>query len=469
MRRLRAVAAAAALIVGAAVTVTAGALPAQAAPVLCGQFDGTYIQSNRFRVQNNIWGASTPQCIDVNQNGGFTVTSAGHNNPTNGQPAAYPSIYAGCHWAQCTTGSGLPMQASASGFGNVRSTVTVTYPGSGTWNAAYDLWFDPTPRTDGQNTGAELMIWLNRQGSIQPVGSQIGTVTLAGATWQVWFGNSPGWNVVSYVRTSATTSLDFAINTFYTDAVNRGFAQRAWYLTSVQAGFEPWVGGTGLTVNSFTYTTSGGPPTPPPPDTTPPSTPQNLSASGVTANSVNLSWSPSTDNVGVVGYTVFRRQGTSGSFTQVGTPTGTTFQATGLNASTQYQFNVVARDAAGNNSAASNTVTVTTSGGGPGPGPGGCTATPTVQSQWESGYVLSVGVTNSGSSAIAGWAVTFTLPAGHQITNSWGAVLTISGNSVTARNMTWNGNLTPGQRAEFGFQASRSGTALPTFSGCTAS
>jgi cellulase/cellobiase CelA1 len=54
----------------------------------------------------------------------------------------------------------------------------------------------------------------------------------------------------------------------------RGYAQRSWYLTSVQAGFEPWIGGTGLAVNSFSYTTNGTPPpttsTQPPPSTSTP-------------------------------------------------------------------------------------------------------------------------------------------------------------------------------------------------------
>lgn len=72
------------------------------------------------------------------------------------------------------------------------------------------------PRTDGQNTGAELMVWLDRQGSIQPVGSQVATVRLAGATWAVWEGNI-GWNVVSYVRTSPTTSMDFSVSTFFNE------------------------------------------------------------------------------------------------------------------------------------------------------------------------------------------------------------------------------------------------------------
>jgi hypothetical protein len=464
MNRFRAAVTAVLLSTGlVAAGAAVAASPAQAAPVICEKFGGTYIQSNTLRVQNNVWGADTPQCIDVNQSGGFTVTQAGHNNATNGAPAAYPSIYAGCHWSECTAGSELPMQASAPGFDQIETSLSVSYPAGGTWNAAYDLWFDPTPRTDGQNTGAEMMIWLNRQGSVQPIGSPVGTVNLAGATWQVWFG-SAGWNVISYLRTSPATSIDFAVDTFYSDAVNRGFAQRSWYLTSVQAGFEPWIGGAGLTVNSFSYTTDGGGGGGD--DTTPPSTPQNPTVTGTTASSVSLSWSASSDNVGVTGYDIFRRQGTSGSFSQVGSAGGTTFTSGRLAPDTTYQFFVVARDAAGNSSGNSATVTATTGGGGG--GGGDCTATASVQSQWGQGYVIQLAVT-AGNSAISGWEVAFTLPAGHGFVNQWSADFGGSGQSVTAGNLSWNGNLGPGGSTEFGFQASRPGDGqLPAGFTCTA-
>jgi hypothetical protein len=266
MRRLiRAVLAVSVLVGG--MTVAVVAQPAQAA-VTCEKFGTLSIQGGRYNVQNNVWGADTAQCVDTTASG-FTVTQANHNKPTNGAPASYPSVYFGCHYANCTAGSGLPVQASTNTFAGLNTSVSMTYPGGGTWDAAYDIWFDPTPRTDGQNTGAEIMIWLNRQGSIQPVGSRVASVSLAGGTWDVWFGNI-GWNVVSYVRTSPTTSMNFAVNTFYSDAISRGYAQRSWYLTSIQAGFEPWIGGAGLAVNSFSVTAGTPPPTTPPPTTPPP-------------------------------------------------------------------------------------------------------------------------------------------------------------------------------------------------------
>jgi len=436
-----------------AIAVSPAASPALADVTVCEKFGSTTIQSGRYVVQNNVWGDDTLQCINVTSTG-FSITTASHNKPTNGSPGAYPSVYFGCHYANCSSGSGLPMQATNPAFNNLNTSVNMTLSSSGVWNASYDIWLDPTPRTDGQNTGAEIMIWLARLGPIQPVGSQVGTVNLNGATWQVWFGNI-GWNVVSYVRTSNTNTLSFNVNSFFSDAVSRGYAQRAWYLTSIQAGFEPWVGQTGLGVNTFSVTSGGGG------DTTPPSTPANLAASGVTSSSVNLSWSPSTDNVGVTGYDIIR----NGSVTN--TVTGTSTTVSGLTPSTSYQFAVRARDAAGNTSGNSNTVTVMTL---PGTGGGGCSATLSVPSSWGGGYVADIRVTNTGSSTINVWTVTFTLPSGQTITNFWNANISPSSGAVTARSMSYNGTLAPNASTTFGFQASRpSGTALPTNFTCTAS
>src|SRR5467141_2050444 len=89
-------------------------------------------------------------------------------------------------------------------------------------------------------------------------------------------------------------------------------------------------------------------------DTTPPTTPTGLTAVAAGSTGVNLSWSASTDNVGVTGYIV-RRNGV-----QVATPATTSFADTGLFAATTYSYTVAARDAAGNISPNSTSVSVTT-------------------------------------------------------------------------------------------------------------
>lgn len=99
-------------------------------------------------------------------------------------------------------------------------------------------------------------------------------------------------------------------------------------------------------------------------DTQAPSNPTSLTTGGATDTTVDLSWSASSDNVGVTGYDIY--QGT----TNLGEATGTTAQITGLTAGTFYSFRVRAKDAAGNISGYSNTASATTTGGGTS---GGCT------------------------------------------------------------------------------------------------
>lgn len=91
-----------------------------------------------------------------------------------------------------------------------------------------------------------------------------------------------------------------------------------------------------------------------PTDTTAPSAPINLAASGTTDTTTNLSWTASTDNVAVTGYNVYN------GASLITTVAGTTFNVTGLTASTAYTFTVKAKDAAGNLSAVSNNTSITT-------------------------------------------------------------------------------------------------------------
>jgi RHS repeat-associated protein len=96
-------------------------------------------------------------------------------------------------------------------------------------------------------------------------------------------------------------------------------------------------------------------------DTTPPTAPTGLSASVASASQIDLSWTPSTDNVGVAGYQIDRCQGAGCSaFTQIATSSAAGFSDTGLAASTTYRYQVRASDAAGNVSANSSIVTATT-------------------------------------------------------------------------------------------------------------
>jgi len=83
-----------------------------------------------------------------------------------------------------------------------------------------------------------------------------------------------------------------------------------------------------------------------PADLSAPSAPGSLTASATSATSAHLSWTASTDNVGVTGYRISR----NGSLTA--TIAGTTLDDSGLSSGTTYGYSVVAVDAAGNASVA---------------------------------------------------------------------------------------------------------------------
>ncbi|MFJ6195440.1 cellulose binding domain-containing protein [Micromonospora sp. NPDC092111] len=366
-RPLRALAAAGLLAAGSLVAVALGGT-ASADTQICEQYGSTVI-GGRYVVQNNRWGTTAQQCINVTGTG-FAITSQQGSAPTNGAPVSYPSIFVGCHYTNCSPGTNLPVQVKS--ISSAPSSISYTYVSGATYDAAYDIWLDPSPKRDGVNQ-MEIMIWFNRQGPIQPIGSPVGNANLAGRSWEVWRGNNGGNNVISYVAPAPIPSLSFDVLDFIADTRNRGAITNDWYLTSVQAGFEPWQGGTGLAVTSFSQSVNTGgstpPPTTAPPTTTPPTTPP---------------------------------------------PTTTP------------------------------------------PNNGGCAVTYTANA-WNNGFTADVTITNRGSSAVNGWNLTYTLPAGQQVTNAWNATVTQSGSAVSARNVGFNGTIAPGGTASFGYQGTLSG------------
>ena len=359
MRRVIRAVTAAALFAAGSITAFVLAGPANADTQICEQYGSTTI-GGRYVVMNNRWGTSAQQCINVTSSG-FAITSQQGVGSTSGAPVSYPAIFVGCHYTNCSPGTNLPMQVSA--ISSATSSISYNYVSGATYDAAYDIWLDPTPRRDGNNA-MEIMIWFNRQGSIQPIGSVVGNTTIGGRTWQVWQGSNGSNNVISYVAPSPISSWSFSVLDFINDVKNRGAITSAWYLTSIQAGFEPWIGGTGLAVTNFSASVNGGGATTPP--TTQPTTP----------------------------------------------PPG---------------------------------------------GNAGCRVTYSADS-WGNGFVANVTVANTGSSAVNGWSLGFTLPSGQAVTNSWNATLSGSSGALTARNVSHNGSIPAGGSTSFGFQGTYSGS-----------
>jgi endoglucanase len=240
-------------VAAVAAPVVVAAPAAYADTLICDQFGSTTI-GGKYVVMNNRWGSNAQQCINVTGNG-FQIQTQQGSTATNGAPLSYPAVYVGCHYGACSPGTNLPRQLSQ--IGSAASSISYNYVGGSTFDASYDIWMDPTPKTTGVNQ-MELMIWFNRQGGVQPIGGPVGNTTVGGQNWEVWQGNNGGNDVVSYVAPSPLASWSFNVMDFVNDVDARTRVDRSWYLTSIQAGFEPWNGGAGLAVNSFSADVAAG-------------------------------------------------------------------------------------------------------------------------------------------------------------------------------------------------------------------
>ncbi|MFH1257040.1 MAG: fibronectin type III domain-containing protein [Candidatus Diapherotrites archaeon] len=202
-------------------------------------------------------------------------------------------------------------------------------------------------------------------------------------------------NIILRTAAGGINALDLMDNIIYTNAAGssgvpwfepeeKSFWADDYVISGNYVGPEPCPSGTQITLENVGACYCGGVPSPTDSsnvytsgyccngswqanscggasDTTPPLTPANLFATAISSSQVNLSWSASTDNVGVTGYRLERCTGASCSnFSQIASPTGTTYNNTGLSASTTYRYRIRAADAAGNLSPYSSIASATT-------------------------------------------------------------------------------------------------------------
>ncbi len=181
-----------------------------------------------------------------------------------------------------------------------------------------------------------------------PVTTLAASGTIVTGTGLTWSASTDNIGVASYQVFRDGTQVGTTAGTAYT--VNGLSANTSYAFRVLAADAAGNVSAPGNTINVTTRAA----------DSEPPSPVTTLAASSTTATGTGLTWSASTDNIGVAGYQVFR------DGTQVGTTAGTAYTANGLSANTSYTFRVLAADAAGNVSAPSNMVNVTTQGSGTG-------------------------------------------------------------------------------------------------------
>ena len=166
-----------------------------------------------------------------------------------------------------------------------------------------------------------------------------------------WAGSTDAVGVSGYriYRNGSTTPLATVTATNYSDT---GLAASTTYSYTVRA-FDA-AGNVSSASGAGTASTSA-----PSGDVTPPSAPGTPTYNVVSSSRIDLGWAPSTDNVGVAGYRIYR----NGSTTPLATEVFARYADISVAGSTTYTYTVRAFDAAGNMSNASATITATTPAG----------------------------------------------------------------------------------------------------------
>jgi endoglucanase len=385
--------------------------------------------------------------VALDYNAGFTSALVRLYDEFGGTPGTIPT--------ETPDGPETYLQASVNATGSTFTEIKAYVINQSAWparpldNASFRYYFT----LDGTTTADQITVTsaynqCRAPSGVTQISGKIHAVTINCTGTRIAPAGQPAYRKEVQFRIASSGTWDAANDWSYTDVAKT-------------------VGATPTTVQKMTLyegTTKiwGNPPgdePTPTDDTTAPTAPGTPTASGVTADSVTLTWPAATDNVGVSGYLIYRE----GSDTPVATAPASPFTVTGLSASTAYRFTVAARDAAGNISARSAPVSVTT-GTGPTSTPtssASCTVTYSIQSQWSGGFTAQLTATNNGTTPIDGWTVRFSFPGDQRVGQGWNATFAQSGRDVTVTPLSWNRTIPARGSVSFGFNGTNTG-ANPT-------
>lgn len=171
-----------------------------------------------------------------------------------------------------------------------------------------------------------------------------GSTVASGGT----YGSQPDGSTVTETFNIAAGDYTFTITDAYGDGICCSYGNGSYTLSDNGSGSILASGGSFGSSDAVSFCVEGGGG-----DTEAPTAPGSLTASNITTSGADLSWSASTDNVDVTGYDVYVNGSLDGS------TTNTSYTISGLSPATGYTASVKAKDAAGNESAAS-TVSFTT-------------------------------------------------------------------------------------------------------------
>ena len=195
------------------VAVVVGASSAQAAT--WGSSDQWATWSNGgYTLYNNIWGSGAgAQSIWANSYSNWGVWA---NHPNTGGVKAYPNAT-------------KFIEKTISSLGSAKSSFNVTVPSGGAYTSAYDIWCN--------NNSYEIMLWMNKQGAVGPIGTLQTTATVGGHSWSVYRGSNGSNAVFSFIRSGNTNAGTVDVKAILTWIQGRGWFGNVT-LSRVQFGYE---------------------------------------------------------------------------------------------------------------------------------------------------------------------------------------------------------------------------------------
>lgn len=121
-------------------------------------------------------------------------------------------------------------------------------------DVAYDLWLSTS---SGGTNKYEIMVWLAAYGGAFPISSTgttpLATTTIAGQSWKVYRGPNGDTTVYSFVADSTITNFSGDLNGFFKYLVSSQGLSNSLWITSLQAGTEPFTGSNAvMTTSSYT-------------------------------------------------------------------------------------------------------------------------------------------------------------------------------------------------------------------------
>ncbi|MFJ7065774.1 hypothetical protein [Streptomyces sp. NPDC101115] len=233
MRKITTAVLAPAMALGA--TVGLASAPASAAVWnSCATWGSTSLDG--YKLYNNVWGSGAgSQCVWANSGTDWGVWA---DHPNTGGIKSYPNAT-------------KTINKTIDSLGRLTSNYNVSVPSSGAYNTSYDIW-----DTDHQY---EIMLWVNYNGAVGPIGSYQGNVTLGGHNWNVYKGTNGSNQVFSFLRTSDSHSGTVDVKPILDwIAYAKGWMPGNETIGDVQFGYEITSSSGGLDFHTNNLTINGG-------------------------------------------------------------------------------------------------------------------------------------------------------------------------------------------------------------------